>query len=504
MEAEASFAAANDDAFRRSEAPSHEKDAKAINEAPEAAFDSPAIDGTTVESVEVMRGHTPPSEVRHEVVHATTNQEVAPEDAARWPLPTSLRSDAKVSQPDSNLEGRKVRKHFEGFGWYQGTVMRHWHSDEYGDQFHVVYTDGDAEDLPRDVLLKHLLPVTPQLSSKETSSNQDTPRVPTPTHVQDRRTPSPHHGVLQPLSTGHLQPFRQRVDEPDDARAKFPRLEQRQFSPHHRLSPQPDAFPFPADRATAQLQRIPSLSALPLRAEANGWRSPHVASPYQRSEPEPAEEDPRYRFSAPLPSVAPHRTSFLSPAPPTPPTFGYSDPPRAYGYVKTEPLPRLAPAAHLAPRQTPGDANLVKAAPMVALAADQSALGRLNYHFLKAIKDTTEHYKFGEAFTCVLRDDPGYANGMDVTRLMQYCHLRRYPRISFFLNDVVKMRNTVSSTYPQDFAFRQQAGEYIDVLTRCIQELSPVLRQIEAIIIGDEEQAGDAQFQPPPAYGHHH
>ncbi|KDO34366.1 hypothetical protein SPRG_01502 [Saprolegnia parasitica CBS 223.65] len=549
------------DGFRRSDASLHDHPhvdsyvpAKicGLNEATE--FDKPfsgppdqamaAVDGTTVESIEVnasvgmMRGLTPsppPMDGRVDLTASGDDARLATPDER----PTtdahhmSMRSDAKVSQPSSNLLGRKVRKFFEGFGWYQGSVVRHWHSEEYGDQYHVAYSDGDAEDLPRDTLLKWLLPVTPQLSSKQTASMQQQqqpppqqqqpqqqqpqqqqqkqqqheppPRVPTPPHVHDRQSPSPHHGMLQPLPTQPRPQYRPRQDEMiDDGRSKFARLDQPQYSPHHR-SPSPYSLPTPpGDRP--QLKKIPSLSVLPLRpnVDGNAWRAAANASAYQLSEGDVPEDDAVYRrnsggpsssFMAPpsLPPVA-QRTSFLTP-PPSRQGYGYPEPARSYvpsstpTYIKTE-----------APRTVSSEAHVTKPVPIAALATDRSAIGRLNYHFLRAIKDTTEEYKFGEAFTCVLRDEPGYANGMDITRLMQFCHMRRYPRISLFLNDVMKMRNTVSSTYPQDFAFRQQAGEYIDVLTRKVQELSPVLRQIEAIIVSDEEKAMES-YRPP--FGQH-
>ncbi|OQR82075.1 hypothetical protein THRCLA_11155 [Thraustotheca clavata] len=396
------------------------------------------------------------------------------------PEKSSLRSEEKVPQPESNLVGRKVRKHFEGFGWYQGTIMRHWKSEEYGDQFHVVYTDGDAEDLSRETLMKYLLPVTPQLSAKEvTPSKQDPPRAPTPPERPRAPTPSQSlHG-------------RSRSSDSNEGPAKFARLDQTQYSPHPSSE---KSFQYnndsPAPQADRQLQRKSSLSGIAFHGEQNAWHngSQFVQRPNTTSSNE--EEDRFQRFQGPqaLPSVA-QRTSFLSPQPP--PAYYPEQGPYSHTYIKSE-LPRLSSSSSITSQQQQREESyppaLSKPKLMLPLSQDQSPLGRLNYHFLKAIKDTTQHYKFGEAFTCVLRDDPGHTNGMDITRLMQYCHQRRYPRINLFLNDVVKMRNTVSSTYPQDFAFRQQAGEYIDVLTRCIQDLAPVLRQIEAIIIAEEEK----------------
>ncbi|EQC29413.1 hypothetical protein SDRG_12876 [Saprolegnia diclina VS20] len=560
------------DGFRRSDASSHENPhvdgyvpakIRGLHEANDLTkpFSGPpdqaTVDGTTVESIEVnasvgmMRGLTPSPPPMDGRTDMTTNSG----DDARLATPDerptteahhmSMRSDAKVSQPSSNLLGRKVRKFFEGFGWYQGSVVRHWHSEEYGDQYHVAYSDGDAEDLPRDTLMKWLLPVTPQLSSKQTASmeqqkqpqqqqqqqlqpqqhqqhqqqqhlqqlqqQEPPPRVPTPPHIHDRQSPSPHHGMLQPLPTQpRPQQYRPRQDEMvDDARAKFARLDQPQYSPHHR-SPSPYAHQTPpGDRP--QLQKIPSLSVLPLRpnVDGNAWRAAANASAYQLSEGDVPEDDAMYRrnsggpsssFMAPpsLPPVA-QRTSFLTPPPSSSRQgYGYQEPPRAYASLAPSSTPTYIKSE--APRTMSSETHVIKPVPIAALATDRSAIGRLNYHFLKAIKDTTEDYKFGEAFTCVLRDEPGYANGMDITRLMQFCHMRRYPRISLFINDVLKMRNTVSSTYPQDFAFRQQAGEYIDVLTRKVQELSPVLRQIEAIIVSDEEKAMES-YRPP--FGQH-
>ncbi|RHY21248.1 hypothetical protein DYB25_006147 [Aphanomyces astaci] len=70
----------------------------------------------------------------------------------------------------SDLLGRSVRKFFDGFGWYDGKVTSRWESLDYGEQFHVVYTDGDSEDLTLDMLSPLLQPTSPIRLATEPSA----------------------------------------------------------------------------------------------------------------------------------------------------------------------------------------------------------------------------------------------------------------------------------------------------------------------------------------------
>ncbi|KAF0685705.1 Aste57867_22452 [Aphanomyces stellatus] len=426
----------------------------------------------------------------HPTETSKVKDESPPSSAISTPKVTPM---VEESTSHGDLVGRKVKKFFDGFGWYYGSVTSRWESQDYGEQFHILYNDGDSEDLTREALLPLLLPAspvrTPILSTTSSPSlrvNGNAPQYETasPNETARRRKlmpfskPNPQmNNFARVVATPHMPPLPTSSDPLVARKFPFPRSAESSLpSARHPLRPSsandhPEVLDLTGsddEGSAATHMQKQSMSTIPTRHAHPAAQPPIVYASARRKR---SAEDEGWR---PLPTQ-PRLPSVQHQSPQHRPSLLYQANQQPMHHRSSLRMPSMIqPSSRSLPSVGHGSNNDLNRA--AQLADPLSAFNAELYYVVKEIATTEQ---FGPTLVNILKDMPHHPDYMDVSRLAQNCRQRRYHKIIHFMVDVVKIPTTAQALYPDEAQFFRRSETFTSLVTQRVRALTPVLQTLE-------------------------